>query len=80
MIFRTYNQHNQMDCGPTCLRMGAKYHGRKYSLESLRRKSGINREGVSLLALARRLSTYNGSPTWRKRPLVHLCSATKHTK
>ena len=41
-----------MDCGPTCLRMVAKHHGRKYTLESLRKKSGINREGVSLLGIS----------------------------
>lgn len=43
--FPFYRQHDQMDCGPTCLRMIAKHHGRSYSMESLRQKSGINREG-----------------------------------
>ena len=28
-----------MDCGPTCLRMVAAYHGKRYSLERLREKS-----------------------------------------
>tara|TARA_R110001599_G_scaffold84130_1_gene226598 strand:- start:95183 stop:97309 length:2127 start_codon:yes stop_codon:yes gene_type:complete len=32
--------------------MVAKHHGRKYTLESLRKKSGINREGVSLLGIS----------------------------
>ncbi len=41
-----------MDCGPTCLRMVAKYYGRNYSLEYLRGKSQINRSGVSLLGIA----------------------------
>ena len=41
-----------MDCGPTCLRMIAKYYGKNYSLQTLRAKSGINREGVSLLGIA----------------------------
>lgn len=50
--FPNYRQYDQMDCGPTCLRMVAKYYGRKYSLESLRKKSGINREGVSLLGIS----------------------------
>jgi ATP-binding cassette subfamily B protein len=40
-----------MDCGPTCLRMIAKYHGKNYTLQTLRSKSGINREGVSLLGI-----------------------------
>lgn len=41
-----------MDCGPTCLRMIAKYYGRNYSLQRLREISGINREGVSLLGIS----------------------------
>jgi ATP-binding cassette, subfamily B, bacterial len=41
-----------MDCGPTCLRMVAKYYGKSYSLENLRGKSGISREGVSLLGIS----------------------------
>lgn len=49
--FRLYRQNDQMDCGPTCLRMVAKHHGRKYTLETLRKKSGINRESVSLLGI-----------------------------
>lgn len=50
--FKTYRQHDQMDCGPTCLRMIAKNYGRNYTLQSLRQKSGINREGVSLLGIS----------------------------
>jgi len=38
-----------MDCGPSCLRMIAKYHGRNYSVQTLRERSHITREGVSLL-------------------------------
>lgn len=41
-----------MDCGPTCLRMIAKHHGRNYSLQRLREISGINRQGVSLLGIS----------------------------
>lgn len=41
-----------MDCGPTCLRMVAKYHGRSISLEYLRNKSQYGKEGVSMLGLA----------------------------
>lgn len=50
--FPHYRQYDQMDCGPTCLRMIAKYHGRRYSMDTLRQKSGINREGVSLLGIS----------------------------
>lgn len=41
-----------MDCGPTCLRMIAKYYGRSYSLQSLRERSFITREGVSMLGIS----------------------------
>lgn len=41
-----------MDCGPTCLRMVAKYHGRSISLDYLRNKSQYGKEGVSMLGLA----------------------------
>jgi ATP-binding cassette, subfamily B, bacterial len=50
--FPLFRQFDQMDCGPTCLRMIAKHHGRGYSMDTLRRKSGINREGVSLLGIS----------------------------
>jgi ATP-binding cassette subfamily B protein len=41
-----------MDCGPTCLKMVAKFHGKSYSLNELRAKSFITREGVSLLGIS----------------------------
>ena len=41
-----------MDCGPTCLRMVAANFGRVYSLEGLREKSLITREGVSMLGIS----------------------------
>ena len=50
--FKTYRQYDAMDCGPTCLRMVARHHGRSYTMETLRNRSGINREGVSLLGIS----------------------------
>lgn len=41
-----------MDCGPTCLRMIAKYYGKSYSLQALRDKCHITREGVSMLGIS----------------------------
>ena len=52
MRFPHYSQHDAMDCGPTCLRMVAAYYGRIYSLENLRNKSLITREGTSLLGIS----------------------------
>ena len=47
-----YPQHDAMDCGPTCLRMVAAFYGKCYSLEGLREKSFITREGVSMLGIS----------------------------
>ncbi len=50
--FPCYIQHNVMDCGPTCLRMVAAHYGKRYSLEGLREKSFLTREGVSMLGIS----------------------------
>ncbi len=50
--FPFYKQLDKMDCGATCLRMIAKYYGKNYSLETLRQKTSISREGVSLLGIS----------------------------
>jgi len=50
--FPFYKQLDAMDCGPTCLRMVAKYYGRHFSLQTLREKSYISRDGVSMLGIA----------------------------
>ena len=50
--FPFFKQHDAMDCGPTCLRMVAKHYGKNYTLQSLREKSSISREGVSLLGIS----------------------------
>ncbi|MCL2502930.1 MAG: cysteine peptidase family C39 domain-containing protein, partial [Bacteroidales bacterium] len=41
-----------MDCGPACLRMVAKYYGRTYTLQTLRQRCFITREGVSMLGIS----------------------------
>ncbi len=50
--FPFYKQPDQMDCGPTCLRMVAKHYGKNFSLQKLREVCGINKEGVSLLGIS----------------------------
>jgi len=50
--FPFYQQHDAMDCGPACLRMIARYYGKSYSLETLREKSYLSREGVSMLGIS----------------------------
>jgi len=51
-LFPFYHQHDAMDCGPCCLRMIASSYGRVFSLEGLREKALITREGVSLLGIS----------------------------
>lgn len=50
--FPHYQQLDSMDCGPSCLRMIAKHYGRSYSLQSLRERSFITRQGVSMLGIS----------------------------
>lgn len=50
--FPHYNQLDAVDCGPTCLRMIAKYYGRNYSVQYLREHAYITREGVSMLGIS----------------------------
>ncbi len=41
-----------MDCGPTCLKIIAEHHGRRYSLPYLREQCYLTREGVSFLGIS----------------------------
>lgn len=50
--FPFYKQHDTMDCGPTCLRMVAKYYGKYFSLDRIKAISFVNRSGVSLSDLS----------------------------
>ena len=50
--FPFYKQLDGMDCGPTCLRMIAKYYGKTFSVQQLREQSYIQRTGVNLLGIS----------------------------
>lgn len=50
--FPHYRQPDAMDCGPTCLRMIAKYYGRAVELPKLRRLADTDRQGSSLASLS----------------------------
>lgn len=50
--FAFYRQMDLMDCGPTCLRMIAKHHGRTISADILRERCAITKAGVSLGGIA----------------------------
>ena len=52
MSFPFVKQPDAMDCGPACLKMVAGFYRRNFSMESLRRKCYITRDGVSFLGLS----------------------------
>ncbi|WP_026809905.1 peptidase domain-containing ABC transporter [Arenibacter latericius] len=52
ITFPNYRQLDQMDCGPTCLKIIAKHYGKDLNLEYLREISSLTSGGVSLGALS----------------------------
>lgn len=52
MSFPHYKQFDSMDCGPTCIKIIAQHYGRHYSLQNLRDKCHISRDGVSMLGMS----------------------------
>ena len=69
--FPFYKQLDAMDCGPTCLRMVARHYGKHFTLQTLREKSHLTREGVSMLGIARAaeeigMQTMGVSLTWER--------------
>jgi ATP-binding cassette subfamily B protein len=50
--FPNDRQLDKMDCGPACLKMIAKFYGKYYSLQHLRDRCGLTKEGASLLDLS----------------------------
>lgn len=52
MSFPFVRQYDSMDCGPACLKMISGFYNRNFSLDYLRRKCYITKEGVSFLGLS----------------------------
>ena len=50
--FPHYRQPDSKDCGPTCLRIVAKYYGKNIPLQQLRTFSETVRDGNSMLDLS----------------------------
>ncbi len=50
--FPFFKQLDYRDCGPTCLRMVAKFYGKNLSREYLRERAGITKIGVTLGGIA----------------------------
>ena len=50
--FPTYRQTESKDCGPTCIKIVAKYYGKLINTQQLRDLSETTREGSSLMGLS----------------------------
>ncbi|MFZ5941188.1 MAG: peptidase domain-containing ABC transporter [Bacteroidota bacterium] len=50
--FPFFKQLDAMDCGPTCLRMVARHYGKHFTIQTLREKAFLTRQGVSMLGIA----------------------------
>lgn len=53
--FPNYRQLDQMDCGPTCVKIIAKHYGKEYHLDYLRQISNLRAGGVSLAGISEAL-------------------------
>ncbi len=71
--FPLYRQADAMDCGPTCLQMIARFYGRYYSLQTLRERCFITREGVSMLGISEAAESIGFRTTGVKCELEDLC-------
>ena len=47
-MFKCYRQLESSDCGLTCIRMKARYYGKKLYMRHLRDISDVNRLGMSI--------------------------------
>ena len=50
--FPHFKQYDEMDCGPTCLRIICKYYGKNFSLDYFRSLTHTSRMGTTLLSLS----------------------------
>ncbi len=67
-------QLDAMDCGPACLRMVARHYGRSYTLQTLRQRSFITREGVSMLGISDAAESIGFRTTGVKINFEQLCT------
>src|SRR5919112_6410318 len=76
-MFPFFKQPDSMDCGPTCLRMVAKHYKRDVSLQYLREKTQIGKEGVNLLGISEAAETIGFRTQSVKLKLGTLINETK---
>jgi ATP-binding cassette, subfamily B, bacterial len=73
MSFKFVKQPDAMDCGPACLKMIAGFYKMNFSLELLRKKCYITREGVSFLGLSEAADALGFRTIGVKIPFELLC-------
>ncbi len=52
MSFVFKKQQNIMDCGPTCLYMLSRFHGKNMNIETIRNHTELGKEGVNLFGIS----------------------------
>ena len=69
MHYPLYRQLDSRDCGPTCLRMVARFYGRKLSPDYARSLCGTGRSGSTLLALSEAAEAIRSAPLDTMSPI-----------
>ena len=77
MAFPLYRQFDSNDCGATCLRMVAKYYGISYSAATMRRETGTDATGVSMLVIKKAADEIGLFSHTYKADWESLCSEIK---
>lgn len=75
MTFPFVRQYDAMDCGPACISMVALSHGKRLSLETIRKRAWITREGVSFLGLKSAAESIGFSAAGVKIPFSRLMNS-----
>ncbi len=73
--FPHYKQNEEKDCGPTCIKIIAKYYGKTINTQQLRTLSETTREGSSLLGLSEAVETIGFRSLGVKLSYKKLCEA-----
>lgn len=50
--FGFINQSYELDCGPTCIAMISKFHGRTVNIEKIRQYTQLSKEGTNLYGIS----------------------------
>ena len=72
--FPHFTQLGFKDCGPTCIKIIAKWHRKNYSLDFLRQKCSLNKIGVSLRGISEAAEAIGFHTTAAKLSIAKLVS------